>query len=161
VEQGRFSTPALWIYGAIFVGIAGLVTGRLLESAQPADTSLQDGYYIAAHYRYPAWMTALFLVFAAVYFFFPRLTGYRYNTALGKLHFWTTFVGIDIAALPMHFLSLRGMPRRYADYPHAFAGWSRVSSIGAFIAGLGFVIFLIALVEAFVRRRPARGDAPP
>jgi cytochrome c oxidase subunit I len=159
VERGRFSTPALWIYGAIFVGIAGWVTGRLLAAAQPADVSLQDAYYIDAHTRYVATMAALFLVFAAVYFFFPRLTGYRTSTVLGKLHFWITFVGIDIAAFPMQFLSFHGMPRRYADYPGAFEGWNTMSSIGAFMAGFGVLIFLIVLGEAFVRRRPARGDA--
>ena len=88
-----------------------------------------------------------------------RFTGYMYNETLGKLHFWITFIGVNLAFFPMHFLGLAGMPRRYADYPDAFAGWNYVSSIGAFIAGFGVLIFLAMLAEAFAKKRKA-GDNP-
>ena len=87
------------------------------------------------------------------------MTGYVLPEWIGKLHFWIAFIGANILFFPMHFLGLAGMPRRYADYPDAFAGWNFVSSIGAFIAGFGVLIFLVMLIEAFARKRIA-GDNP-
>ena len=78
-----------------------------------------------------------------------------YNETLGKLHFWITFVGVNLAFFPMHFLGLAGMPRRYADYPDAYAGWNYVASIGAFIAGFGVLVFLVMCAEAFAKKRKA------
>jgi cytochrome c oxidase subunit 1 len=83
------------------------------------------------------------------------MSGYMYNETIGKLHFWFTFVGVNMAFFPQHFLGLSGMPRRYVDYPDAFAGWNLVSSIGAFISGFGMLIFLFGLAEAFLRKRQA------
>jgi Cytochrome C and Quinol oxidase polypeptide I len=60
-------------------------------------------------------------IFAGWYYWFPKMTGYMYNEALGKLHFWLTFIGANVLFFPQHFLGLAGMPRRYADYPEAFA----------------------------------------
>jgi heme/copper-type cytochrome/quinol oxidase subunit 1 len=82
-----------------------------------------------------------------------------YNETLGKQHFWITFIGVNTAFFPQHFLGLAGMARRYADYPGAFAGWNFVSSIGAFIAGFGVLVFLLTMAEAFMRKRVA-GDNP-
>jgi cytochrome c oxidase subunit 1 len=101
----------------------------------------------------------VFAIFAGWYYWFPKMSGYMYNETLGKLHFWLTFVGVNMAFFPQHFLGLAGMPRRYADYPNAFAGWNMVSSIGAFIAGVGLLVFITCMAEAFMRKRLA-GDNP-
>jgi cytochrome c oxidase subunit 1 len=81
-----------------------------------------------------------------------------YNETIGKLHFWVTFVGVNLIFFPQHFLGLAGMPRRYVDYPDAFAGWNFVSSIGSYISGIGVLIFLWGLAEAFAKKRRAANN---
>jgi cytochrome c oxidase subunit 1 len=78
-----------------------------------------------------------------------------YNETIGKLHFWVTFIGVNIVFFPQHFLGLAGMPRRYVDYPDAFHGWNEVSSFGSYISGFGVLIFLFGVAEAFARKRVA------
>lgn len=154
----EFKTPMLWASGFVLVFTIGGVTGVVLANAG-VDVVLQDTYYVVAHFHYVLSLGALFSIFAGFYFWFPKFTGYMYNETLGKLHFWITFIGVNLAFFPMHFLGLAGMPRRYADYPDGFAAWNFISSIGAFIAGFGALVFLAMLVEAFVVKRKA-GDNP-
>src|SRR3546814_13020472 len=87
------------------------------------------------------------------------MTGYMYSEGLGNLHFWLMFVGVNMVFFPQHFLGLAGMPRRYVDYPDAFAGWNLISSVGAYTSTAGLVVFFVMLAEAFARKRPA-GDNP-
>ena len=93
-----------------------------------------------------------FAIFAGWCYWFPKKTDYMYSEFLGKLHFSLTFIGANLAFFPQHFLGLAGMPRRVADYPDAFAGWNYVSSIGSYISGVGLVVFLIGIADAFARR---------
>ena len=154
----EFKTPMLWAIGFVFLFTVGGVTGVVLANAG-VDVSLQDTYYVVAHFHYVLSLGAVFAIFAGFYFWFPKITGYMYSEFLGKLHFWITFIGVNVAFFPMHFLGLQGMPRRYADYPDAFAGWNYVSSLGAFTAGFGVLIFLTMLAQAFIAKRRA-GDNP-
>jgi cytochrome c oxidase subunit 1 len=87
------------------------------------------------------------------------MSGYLMSETLGKVHFWLTFIGVNLVFFPQHFLGLAGMPRRYADYPDAFAGWNFVSSTGSYISAAGLLVFFIAVAEAFARKRVA-GDNP-
>jgi cytochrome c oxidase subunit 1 len=154
----EFKTPMLWAMGFVLLFTVGGVTGVVLANAG-VDVVLQDTYYVVAHFHYVLSLGAVFAIFAGWYFWFPKITGYTYNETLGQLHFWVTFIGVNVAFFPMHFLGLAGMPRRIADYPDPYAGWNYVSSIGAFIAGFGVVIFLITMAEAFFAKRRA-GDNP-
>jgi len=147
----EFKTPMLWAIGFIFLFTVGGVTGVVLANAG-VDAALHDTYYVVAHFHYTMSLGALFGIFCAFYYWFGKMSGRVYSEFLGKLHFWLTFIGVNMVFFPQHFLGLAGMPRRYADYPDAFAGWNMVSTIGAYISFSGVIIFLIMLAHAFMRK---------
>jgi cytochrome c oxidase subunit I len=153
-----FQTPMLWAIGFIFVFTIGGVTGVVLAGAG-VDRSLQDTYYVVAHFHYVLSLGAVFAIFSGWYYWFPKITGYKYSEIIGKLHFWLTFVGVNLAFFPQHFLGLSGMPRRVVDYPDAFSGWNYISSIGAYISAAGLITFLAGVVYSCVRKRHA-GNNP-
>jgi cytochrome c oxidase subunit 1 len=153
----EFRTPMLWAVGFIFLFTIGGVTGVVLANAG-VDTVLHDTYYVVAHFHYVLSLGAIFSIFAGWYYWFPKITGRVYNETLAKLHFWVTFIGVNITFFPQHFLGLAGMPRRYVDYPDAYAGWNMVSSLGSYLSFAGVVIFLIVMAEAFLRGRRAANN---
>ena len=150
----EFKTPMLWAIGFIFLFTIGGVTGVVLANAG-VDRSLQDTYYVVAHFHYVLSLGAVFTIFAGWYYWFPKMTGYMYNETIGKLHFWLTFVGVNVVFFPQHFLGLAGMPRRVADYPDAFAGWNYVSSLGSFVSAFGTLVFFYGVAQAFMRKEKA------
>src|SRR4051794_37427084 len=152
-----FKVPMLWAMGFIFLFTVGGVTGVVLANAG-VDRSLQDTYYVVAHFHYVLSLGAVFTIFAGWYYWIPKISGYMYNETIGKTHFWLTFVGVNLVFFPQHFLGLAGMPRRIADYPDAFAGWNYVSSIGSYISALGLLIFFVGLAQAFIRKERAAAN---
>jgi cytochrome c oxidase subunit 1 len=153
----EFRTPLVWTIGFIFMFTIGGVTGVVL--ANPGiDRSVHGTYYVVAHFHYVLSLGSTFAIFAGWYYWFPKMTGYMYSEFLGKLHFWLTFIGVNVVFFPQHFLGLNGMPRRIADYPDAFADWNYVSSIGSYISAIGFIVFLVGIAEAFGRKTVAAAN---
>ena len=103
---------------------------------------------------------AVFAIFAGIYFYFPKMTGKMYPEWAGKVHFWTMFVGANLTFFPQHFLGRQGMPRRYIDYPDAFAYWNWWSSLGAFLSFASFLFFFGVIAYALMKGRPARENNP-
>ena len=150
----RFTAPMLFSVGLIFLFTLGGVTGVILSNAG-VDRAFHDTYYVVAHFHYTMSLGATFGIFAGWYYWFPKMTGYIYHEGLAKLHFWLTFIGVNTIFFPQHFLGLAGMPRRYADYPDAYAGWNFVSSLGAYVSLAGLVVFFIVIIHAFSRKQKA------
>ena len=154
----RFPTPMLFALGFIFLFTMGGVTGVMIANAG-VDRALHDTYYIVAHFHYTMSLGALFTLFAGWYYWFPKMSGYMYHEGLGKLHFWLLFAGVNLTFFPQHFLGLAGMPRRYVDYPDAFAGWNLVSSYGSLLSTLATVVFFIGIAVS-MRRKQQAADNP-
>jgi len=154
----EFKTPMVWAIGFIFLFTVGGVTGVQLSNAG-FDRVLHDTYYVVAHFHYTMSLGAVFAIFAGWYYWFPKMSGYMYSDTIGKLHFWVAFIGVNMIFFPQHFLGLAGMPRRYVDYPDAFAGWNYVSSVGSYISGFAVLIFFYGVIKAFRDKIPA-GDNP-
>ena len=153
-----FKVPMLWALGFIFLFTVGGVTGVMLANAG-VDRALHDTYYVVAHFHYVLSLGAVFSLFAGWYYWFPKMTGKMYSVFWGKIHFWLTFIGANILFFPQHFLGAAGMPRRYVDYPDAYAFWNNVSSIGSYITALGTVCFLIGIAVSLSRKKTV-GENP-
>ncbi|MER5442177.1 cytochrome c oxidase subunit I [Streptomyces sp. NPDC002790] len=138
-----FETPMLWSVGFLTTFLFGGLTGVILASP-PMDFHVTDSYFVVAHFHYVVFGTVVFATFAGFYFWWPKLTGKLLDERLGKIHFWTLFVGFHTTFLVQHWLGAEGMPRRYADYLAAdgFTLLNTLSSIGAFLLGLSTLPFL-------------------
>ena len=110
-----FETPMLFALGFLVTFLFGGLTGVILASP-PLDFHVSDSYFVVAHFHYVLFGTIVFATFSGIYFWFPKMTGRMMDETLGKIHFWTLFIGFHTTFLVQHWLGNEGMPRRYVDY---------------------------------------------
>ena len=99
-------------------------------------------------------MGAVFAIFAGFYYWFGKFTGSQYPELFGQIHFWSTFIGVNLTFMPMHFLGLAGMPRRIPDYPDAYVEWNIIASYGSYITLLSTLFFFYIVYISLVSQKP-------
>ena len=154
----HLATPMLFALGFISVFVIGGLSGIYLGSVA-IDIHASDTYFVVAHIHYVFFGGSVMTVFAGVYYWFPKMTGRMYNETLGKVHFWLTFVALNATFFPMHYVGLRGMPRRVSDYSSQFADINMFISIASFVLGGSMLIFFYNMITSWKHGEPA-GDNP-
>jgi cytochrome c oxidase subunit I len=138
-----FETPMIFSIGFLVTFLFGGLTGVILASP-PLNWPVTDTYFVVAHFHYVVFGTVVFAMFGGFYFWWPKLTGHMLDEKLGKIHFWTLFVGFHTTFLIQHWLGVEGMPRRYVDYlaSDGFTTLNTISTIGSFLLGASTLPFL-------------------
>jgi len=159
--QLTFETPMLWSVFFLVTFLFGGLTGVLLASP-PIDFHVTDSYFVVAHFHYVVFGSAVFGGYAGIYFWFPKMTGRMLDERLGKLHAWTQLIGFHMTFLIQHWLGMKGMPRRVADYlpTDGFTTFNTISTIGAFLLGASQLVFFYNVIHSYRYGELAPGDDP-
>jgi cytochrome c oxidase subunit 1 len=153
----RFKTPMLFALGFISLFIIGGITGIWLALV-PFDVQVHDTYFVVAHLHYVLFGGSLMSIMAGIYYWFPKISGRLYNEFFGKVHFWLTFIGMNLTFMPMHLMGMLGMPRRIYTYRPEFAGMNAIASAGAAVLLLGMTIFVLNMLLSLWRGKPSPPD---
>ncbi|MGI8559236.1 MAG: cytochrome c oxidase subunit I [Solirubrobacteraceae bacterium] len=154
----HLDTPMLFTLGFLTMFTLGGISGVMLAMV-PFDLHVSDTYFIVAHIHYVLFGGSLFTIFAGVYYWFPKMTGRMFDETLGKIHFWTTFIGFNVTFGPMHLIWIQGMPRRVADYATKYATWNLIISLASFAIGLSTLVFVYNMISSW--RNGARASGNP
>jgi cytochrome c oxidase subunit 1 len=159
IWQGKLwlQTPMLFALAVVFNMLIGGITGIFLADV-PTDIHLQDTYFIVAHFHYTIMGGEIFAIMAAVYFWFPKITGRMYSEALGKLHFALMFVLFNATFLAMFWVGNQGMSRRVAEYDAELGGMNMVVSILSFLLAASFLVFVFNMVRSWLRGPAAEAN---
>ncbi|NEP63047.1 MAG: hypothetical protein F6K31_40085, partial [Symploca sp. SIO2G7] len=150
----RLTSGMLFGLGGLFMFLFSGITGVMLAST-PFDIHVNNTYFVVGHFHYVINGAVVMGFFAAIYHWFPKMTGRMYYEGLGKLHFLLTFAGLNLIFLPMHPLGLQGMPRRVSSYDPEFTFWNVIASLGGFLLGVSIVPFLLNILSAWIRGKKA------
>ena len=156
----RFGVPMMFCIAFLIQFLVAGLTGIML-AAVPFAWQLTDSYFVVAHFHYVLIGGLIFTVFAAVYYWFPKMTGRMLNERLGRLHFWLFLIGFQMTFTTMHVQGLLGMPRRIYTYPadRGWEIWNLITSLGVVVQGAGVLFFIAAIYWAF-RKPEYAGDDP-
>ncbi|MEM1241507.1 MAG: cytochrome c oxidase subunit I [Cyanobacteria bacterium P01_H01_bin.26] len=150
----RLTSAMLFALGGLIMFVFAGITGIML-AAVPVDIHVNNTYFVVGHFHYVIYGATVMGVYAALYHWFPKMTGRMYNEGLGKLHFVLTFIGANLNFFPMHPLGLEGMPRRVASYDPEFAFWNVIASLGAFLLGISTLPFILNMVGSWIQGEKA------
>ncbi|MDP9071090.1 MAG: cytochrome c oxidase subunit I [Actinomycetota bacterium] len=156
----QWTTPMLFALGFMLIFLLGGITG-VMVAVMPFDWQVHDSYFVVAHFHYVLNGAVVFPIFGALYFWLPKMIGRMLDERLGKISFWTMFVGFNLAFFPMHILGFLGMPRRVYTYSEGL-GWDFLNvivTVGSFLFGIGTLITLINFAISRAKGKPA-GDDP-
>jgi cytochrome c oxidase subunit 1/cytochrome c oxidase subunit I+III len=156
----RFTTPMLFAIGFLLIFLLGGITG-VMVAVTPFDWQVHDSYFVVAHFHYVLNGAVVFPIFGALYYWLPKITGRMLSERLGKISFWTMFLGFNLAFFPMHILGFLGMPRRVYTYPSGL-GWDAINmlvSIFSFVFAVGVLLTLVNFFWSF-RWGKLAGDNP-
>ena len=155
----HFATPMLYAIGFLVSFLIGGITG-VFQAILPIDEMVHDSYWIVAHFHYTLFGGGAFGIFAGLYYWWPKMFGHKLDEKIGKLQFWTLFIGFHVTYFPMHILGLMGMPRRIYDYP-ADRGWTGLnvlSTVGGVLMGISVILLVYNIFYSARRRVPAGND---
>jgi cytochrome c oxidase subunit 1 len=156
----KFATPLLFVIAFFVTFVLGGLTG-VMQASVPLDLQLHDTYFVVAHFHYVLIGGAVFPLFGAFFYWFPKFTGKVLDEQMGKWTFWLFFIGFNLTFFPMHIVGMEGMPRRVYTYPAGMGWdvWNFISTVGAYVIAVSMLLFVANMVRTL--RSPARGEANP
>ncbi len=146
----HLETPMLFAIGGVVMFLFAGITGVML-GAMPFDLHVNNTYFIVGHFHYIVYNTITMALFAAIYYWFPKVSGRMYSEGWGKVHFWLTFLGANLTFFPMFPLGLQGMLRRISSYDPQYAGWNILASLGSFLLGVSILPFIANIVSSWLQ----------
>ncbi|MBD2694700.1 cytochrome c oxidase subunit I [Anabaena catenula] len=150
----RLTTPMLFALGGLLMFVFAGITGIMLSSV-PVDVHVNNTYFVVGHFHYVLYGTVTMGLYAAIYHWFPKMTGRMFSEGWGQIHFWLAFIGTNLNFLPMHPLGLQGMLRRVASYAPEYQFWNIIASLGAFLLGMSTLPFIFNMLISWMQGEKA------